>query len=300
LAFITGPSGSGKTAIALLTVRDCLLKRDVFPVYWRVSSTGLTLTQETDVGQIVAEALLAYIAVEPIAFLEQEVEGKAAIAHLLGYFIGTGAELALRLHQAGLPRIGIGSEMLKEIKRLTRGISSRSSPGPEELLRLLSEARPCGDYTVILLDVQAKGKKANPEDGLRALWRLAATLERRAVFIKAFLPAELFAEPVRRLGEVVPIKRLRVAWPGEALEQMLKNRLAFFETDSLSQWCVPWEKDLKLDERLVQRATGSPRRLMELGNALLERIGEKARLGEEEKRLTGQDLDELLGEYYEQ
>jgi len=290
-ALVVGPSGSGKTATALLFVLDALRKRDTFPVYWRSSSTKLVSMRVANVAQAIAQTLLSHMAVEPTAFREHEIEGKAAIAHLVARYLGTGADLALRFYQAGLPQVGTGHQVMEEIGALVRDVSFDTSIGEDELLMLLAEARLYGfPHTTVLLDVQTDDAQGRTVSNacLSSFLGLLTTLERRGVFVKAFLPAEAFEEPLQRLGEGVTVEQIRLAWSPDELRQMLSNRLALFDYDSLVQWCVPGGVDLKPDERLVKRAAGSPRRLVELGNALLQRIG---RTG---SKLTAYGLNQAL------
>ncbi len=289
---LSGPSGSGKTGVALLSVRTSLLGRHSFPVYCRPAVGELPGWRLEDVARATARTLLRYLAVTPSAFLQREIEGKAAIAYLLARFVGAGADLVPHFQRAGLPSVGPGRQMLAELEPLTQSASASLSLGEGDLLMLLGEARPHGfSHMTIWLDVQVGEDQqgATCDDGLSVLLGLLTTLERRGVLVKAFLPAEVFKKPLRHLGKKAPVEPIPLEWSGDELRHLLVRRLARFGYDSLAAWCIPGETVPDADQRLVERANGSLRRLMELGNALLRRIGQRG------NKLTAADLDQVLG-----
>jgi hypothetical protein len=290
-ALVRGPSGSGKTAIALLLVQDSLRELEAFPVYWRLPAMALPLVQLEDVARIIARMLSSYIAAKPAAFLNHEIEGKAALAHLLGRYIGTGADLTLHFYQAGLPKVGAGREVLTEIEALLQDVSLDEPLDKSELPGLLAGSRPHGFLcTMLLLDVQAGvGKEgtsfSNTDEA--SFFELVTTLERRDIFVKAFIPTEVFEIWSEK---EIPVEKFELTWLPRELKELLINRLTYpdFRYDTLAAWCVPGQGNLRPDERLVECANGSPARLLALGNALLGCIGRKG------DKLTAQDLQAVL------
>jgi hypothetical protein len=286
-AIISGRQGHGKTTAALLYMLNSLQVRDTFPVYWRPGVAEFLSLHIPDIAGMVAEALLTYLALLPTTFCNQNVEGRAAIAYLLTRRFGAGAELARRFYQAGLPRTGAGDRLLEEMEALTRGSAPSASVSEGELLVLLSRGRPAAfPHTTLLLDVQVE-KQRIPSVILSQLLELFEILGRRGVFVKAFLPAEIFEKPLRSLKMPVTPQQVCLEWPEDELRSILTIRLRHFRYDSLNQWCLPTELCPDVDQFVVRAARGSPRRLMELGNALLARIGEKG------SKLTGDDLTQM-------
>ncbi len=286
-ALILGRQGYGKTTTALLYMLNSLQLRDTFPVYWRPGVAEFLSLHIQDVAGMVAEALLTYLAALPTTFCNQNVEGRAAIAYLLTRRFGAGAGLAWRFYQAGLPRTGAGDRLLEEIEALTRGSAPPASLSEGELLVLLSKGRPAAfPHTTLLLDVQTERQRVS-RAGLSQLFELFELLGRRGVFVKSFLPAEIFEKPLRSLKMPVTPEQVCLEWPEDELRSILTIRLRHFGYDSLNQWCLPTESCPDVDGFVVRAARGSPHRLIELGNALLARIGEKG------SKLTGDDLTQM-------
>ncbi|HID63141.1 MAG TPA: hypothetical protein EYP49_10435 [Anaerolineae bacterium] len=295
-ALLVGATGSGKTATALLLAYDSLRDRDGFPVYCLVTSGAFELDE---IARILAQTLLHYLAVAPAGFLKRGVAGESAIAHLLARYARP--NLALHFHQAGLPLTGNGAKMLRELEALTGDSSSQEPLSDDELLALLSEARPHSfEYTMILLDVQEQtsiGEAAASDVCLGSLLDLSEALARIGVFVKTFLP-NVFQEHWDHHSSQ-PLIALQ--WPDDYIYRLLEERLKFVDgladwydpksetTSLLRAWCDPKEGELSPDSRLVSAAQSTPGGLMRKGNELLRRIGQT------QHRLTAQDLDEILG-----
>jgi len=283
-ALLGGASGSGKTATALLLAYDSLRGQDAFPVYYPATPGTFKFDE---IAQVMAKTLLHYLAVTPTGFLKRGVAGKAAIAHLLARYACP--NLALRFHRAGLPLAGDGAKMLQEVETLIQGSSFQEPLSDDGLLALLSEAYPRGfRYTTILLDVQEQtdeGKAAPSDACLRSLFGLSDALARSGVFVKAFLP-DTFWESGGQQSNQQP---RALQWSDTDLRRLLGSRLARFGDDTLAAWCDPREGDLSPDSHLVSAAHGTPGGLSNKGNELLRRTGQRQR------RLTAQDLDEILG-----
>lgn len=288
-AMVIGAAGSGKTATALLLVYDSLRSHDRFPVYYPVELVATKLSAQLDgVARALSKTLLNYLAVRPREFLKRDVAGRAVIAHLFGRYIGTGNYLALLLHEAGLPEVGDGLEMLEGIERLAKDASFTTSLNDSEVLVRMSEAYPQGfQHALVLMDVQQHGSNGAvvTAEFVDTLLDLRNRLARVGVVVKIFLP-DLFQGLLPEAG-VQPSVRLE--WGDEELLELLKNRLAKFGDDSLAAWCDPEARSRSPDERLVNAAQGTPGGLIEKGNELLRRIGQTQRL------LTEEDLSEILG-----
>ena len=285
-ALLVGGPGSGKTATALLLAYDNLQRHDAFPVYYPATPDALRLD---DLAQVLAQTLPRYLVIVPAGFLKRAVAGRSAIAHLLARYVSP--NLALCFHQAGLPSTG-EDKLLREIEDLTHGCSFQKPLTDNELLALLSEARPRGfQYTIMLLDVQRQtdeGENTSSEQCLQSLLDLSDALARVCVFIKIFLP-DTFQKSLRRAQ--LPLEPTQLQWSNDDLFRLLKNRLKQFGDETLVAWCDPREGYLSPDSRLVRAAQGTPGGLIRKGNELLRRIGQT------QHRLTVDDLDDVLGYY---
>lgn len=286
-------AGAGRTATALLFVHDSLRDHDLFPVYCPFGPEASTLRAQMEgVALASARTLLNYLAVKPKEFLECGVARRAAIVHLLERYIGTGGNLTLFLHQAGLPQVGDGLQMLEEMGRLTKDTPIATSLTVDELSVLISEAYPHGfQHVLILLDVQqiGNGETEVSIEYLRSLLDLMDRFTWVGVIVKILLPGA-FLKPLLELDNQLTVHPILLEWL-EALRQLLKNRLAQFGDDTLAVWCDREARSLSLspDERLINTAKGTPRGLIKKGNELLRRIGQSGCL------LTPTDLDEILG-----
>jgi hypothetical protein len=289
---IAGAPGSGKTATALLLAYEGLRDRDAFPIYYPVTwgeASLLPSLQLDKIAQVYVRTLLGYLASTPRAFLEQKGACKAAIAHLLARYIGNDTYLALRLHQAGLPHMGDGARILREIESLIQGGSFQKPLADDELLVLLGGACPYGfRYMMLLLDVQERasvGEVVSSDACLRRLIGLIDILARIGIFVKAFLPDVT----LDRLGGQLSVKPLLLEWSDSDLLGLLERRLTRLGIDSLAAWCDPEARALSPDSWLVSAAQGTPGGLIRKGNELLRCIGQNHR------HLTAQDLDDILG-----
>lgn len=282
-----GSSGSGKTASALLTVYDNFKKgKNGFPVYFPIT---YSIPELNEVAKVTAKTLLHYLAAVPAAFLKCSTDKRSAIAHLLVRYMHP--KLTLRFHQAGLPRGGEGSKVLKEIEGLTQKSSFQDPLADYDLLALLSQARPRSfRYSIVLLDVQEKVD----ETGVATLFKMSDALARGGVFVKSFLPdTSLVREQIDQLS----IEPIELHWSDDLLLELLGNYLQNFGDDSLAAWCDPElrarglapENFLSPDERLVRAAEGTPGGLIRKGNELLCCIGQN------QHALTASDLDDILG-----
>jgi hypothetical protein len=286
-ALLIGPSGSGKTATALLLAYDSLVvgAGDSFPVYFPAS---LDILELDEIARVLAKILLHYLAVAPTDFLRCKMSGKAAIARLLARYVH--GDLKLQFHQAGLPRVGKGPKMIQEIENLIQDVSFQEPLPDEELLYLLSRARPHSfQSTTILLDVQkAESNETASDVSFGALLDLVDMLARGGVFVKAFFP-DTFQDSLRQRAGPLSIEIKPLQWEDDDLLRLLKTRMMKFRDETLAAWCDPGEGDLSPNARLIGAAQGTPGDLIRKGNELLRRIGQN------ERRLTARDLDEILG-----
>jgi hypothetical protein len=113
-------------------------------------------------------------------------------------------------------------------------------------------------------------------------------LARGGVFVKAFFP-DTFQDSLRQRAGPLSIEIKPLQWEDDDLLRLLKTRMMKFRDETLAAWCDPGKGDLSPNARLIGAAQGTPGDLIRKGNELLRRIGQN------ERRLTARDLDEILG-----
>ena len=293
-ALLAGDSGSGRTATALLLAYDALHDlnvRDAFPVYYPATFDALELV---NIASMAARTLLHYLAVAPAGFLRQGTGGRAAIANLLALYAAP--NLTQQLHLAGLPFTEDGIETQKIIEDLAEGSSFQGSVPDDELLSWLSKARPHDfRYTMILLDLQEQADQEDNETTdayLKSLNDLSNTLARVGIFVKAFLPHTLQASLRKYSGEL-STESIELQWSEEYLATLLKKYLEPLQNESWTEWFDRRDFDeddwALVGKRLFEAAQGTPAGLIQVGNELLQRIGEEQRL------LRLQDFNMIVG-----
>ncbi len=285
---VVGEQGSGKSAYALLLIREALLSRVTFPIYCVGLPALPARTAQLDgLVNALAQTLLRFIAARPQFFNKQSIAGRSAMVDLWGRYIGAHQILTLRLQQAGLAPIGVGEEVLKEVTRLIPEVGLPDSSDVTHLLALLTNARPrefTSTFMVLDLPNQVLDHCASVIAQLKALLELTQPLAHCNVFLKVFLPKALLPA----LKDMSSLDQVTLDWSVSDLRDLILMRMANVHESSLSALCDPKEGNLDPDERLAKAAQGSPRRLIQLGNELL------ARVGKQQRQLARQDLDEIL------
>ncbi|MBC7226175.1 MAG: hypothetical protein H5T61_02960 [Thermoflexales bacterium] len=272
--FVTVPGG-GRTAAALLLAYDVLDRQTAFPVYCRVAALPLSLD---NLARWTAQAIARYVALSPSALTKCPYSARQAIKRLLSGYLPV--DPLIYLQEAGLSSAGEGGKVQEEFKAYPAGLS-KSTLSQADLLRLLDEARPA-DFprTLVLLDVQGI---METEDAILSFYAFKDVLVQTGVSFQVFVAASP-ATSLWKYGE-------SLEWSDEDLRALLQRRLGRLTSEeTLDAWCDlrVWE-GLAAEERLIAASGHSPRQLISLGNALLRRIGETGR------RLTPEDLDEVLG-----
>ncbi len=265
--------GGGRTTMALLLAHDLLQSKEAFPVYWKPASVEMS---PNHLVQAIAQALVNYIALRPSVYISSAHSARTAIARLLN---GCFADPLDALRRAGLPAVGEGQRVLRELESLLDTLRFSRPLLPNDYLPLLNDARLSEfPHTLVLLDIQQ-------EPGESALWHILTLMDplaRTGVFLKVFLPVSPNTE---HLGE-------RILWSGEDLKELLSRRFALLGPgETLEAWCElkKW-RELPPDDRLIAAARGNPAALIRLGNRLLSRIGQTGH------RLTPDDVQLVLEE----
>jgi len=285
---VLGGPGSGKTATALLLAYDCQFpssrprREGTLPVYFLPYESPLPSSGKAScrylldqIARSVAEALLQVIAKHPYLFTEQHPAGQAAVASLWVACLGKGllGNLGPHLLRAGLREEGAGRKVWQEVRKLA---GAAIMPDEMALLELLGEARPAGfQQTEILMDWGVEpdaARSAAIARSMEAFLRIVPALAARGVYVKAFLPRACKPAPERGYG--VPV--IELSWTEEDLKGMLRCRLNYAGIEKLREVYIvdPAALHPDPDEYLVQRAKGSPRTLIRLGNQMVSRVEE--------------------------
>lgn len=284
---IVGKHGAGKTALALYTIRNSIEHKTAFPIYVPDFPNEPTPYAQLDnFARAMARTLLHFLAFYPRSFLEQDIASQSAMTHLLGLYIGTGSNLALQLQKAGLESIAEGKRMFQELERLLSNISL-ARPPDDELITLLSAARPSGfPCTIILVDLPEVSETTIKTlgDTARALLDLLSAFHGEPIYLKMLLPDALSA--LAPNNDVI-----RLVWSEERLRTLLRNRLGILGAKSLNAWCDPEAAQSDPDQSMIQAAQGLPGRLIHLGNELLAQLASHP----DYPKITAQDLDKVLG-----
>ncbi|MFO3796571.1 MAG: hypothetical protein ACK8QZ_04710, partial [Anaerolineales bacterium] len=274
-ALIFGAAGSGRTAAALLLFYKCTHppadpeEGAVFPIWLEMDHWPETSDAWLEIlGRAVARTLLQVYKQDPYTLFEGP--NGAAIAQLFSCCLRQGPlEINFR-------RAGVAGEMLDyllgEIEAHTGTVLAETTE-LATLRDLIGWARP-GDLrsTYIIVDVPNLHRSvdwARRNYSLALLMELAGPLMTRNVNLKLFLPdiVQHYLQPCW------PLEALSLEWSERDLRTMLEQRLRTASegnVESLSGICSAQKYPPDPDTWLVQSAKGSPRRLVQLGNQMLQ------------------------------
>lgn len=283
-ALVLGAPGFGRTAAALLLHRKCLTppgnpeEAGIFPVWlemvaWPSSPEGWL----ERLGRVITETILQVCGQDPYA-LFSSAEVSNVIAYLFAWYFGPAASVEARLRRQGLPESALGY-VLGEIEIYTGRLSVERSD-LTTLWELIGRARPAHlKATYVLLDVPTfQPTDADPRiKSLAALIEMAGPLARRGIHIKLFLPEEAG----KLLLGSCPVQPIFLQkWPEEDLREMLQKRLEQSSEGTVDTLKIIFSSHHSYppdpDTWLVRSAEGSPRRLVQLGNQMLQEAWKKS------------------------
>jgi hypothetical protein len=296
-----GESGSGRTAAALLLAFYCEdpptspREGDAFPVYWpMLRETSCEIDPYTCVvsaTEAAAQSVLEYVACRPDGFLDLDEPGRYGVTRLLSVWSGSRDQLETELRRVG-PSSEAKERLIREITTLYQPASYGLDTG--RIPDLLANALPTGFGSMyLILDLHSSPSSYSSStlaESLRPLLHLAVPLAIKGVYLKFFLPKNLRSQlNLRAACEMVLLE-----WGEEDLANMLDKRIQAAGGNDMMDLCLPdVAREPVPDLRLVQAADGSPRRLVILGNELLEKAAQQA--SEEEWRLSAELVDSILG-----
>lgn len=271
---VVGPVGSGKTATALLLAHDWFRRNEVFPVY-AVTAPPVLPTARAALEQLaglLADVLVEFLARDPTVLDESSLPQQAAMARLLLQWLGPRERLVSRFAVAGLScEQGIGHSLISTVESLVgQGtLESRST----DLFHLLGRARPDRrQATVFLLEPLPGQSWRDTAQRIRSLLDLAIPLSRVGVYLKIFLPEGI--EPLIDWESAI----VQIVWSPGDLVKIIEERLHLSGVESLMARMTIEARHQRPDinDFLSNLAQGSPRRLIQLGNQLLEQVGQGA------------------------
>lgn len=268
---VIAPYGAGKTAAALRLAFECGYppsnpdRQGVFPVYYRLRLTG---EQDRAVLLPLARAtvrqLLRYLSVRPEKWFDQPLPRRETIQDLIAC-VYANTPLVLQRSIARLPP-AVRQELSPPALRERLPWTSLSD---DLMLDLLPDTRPIGfDAYEWLVDVPGSLERLLPDDLPGLLCRLLSLTAHLApinVRLKLFLSPDM----ANLLGHMPGIDRVELKWTSGLLKSMLETRIKRAGGDSLVALCKPGEGE-RIQTRLIRAAKGSPRRLVQLGNAMLD------------------------------
>ncbi len=281
-SWIWGPPGCGRTALAF---QFCLQRRQArpgseqsfFTIYSRVQvPPGNLDAWWTSVCTGLGRGVLEFLAINPYGLLAYPQEQQALMTRVIRslYPNSTLLEQELALIQASWNR---------DLKPPSSAIDLDRGAGLW-LKQKLIDAQPLADFTA---QTAQRWLPLLKPDGFNALYLLLET--DRPLDPALATATETWGKTWELQGVYLKLLEKRptapaVSWPTLALQVDLKAILvkrlgASADSDSLQMLCDPGMADP--DEALIRAANGSPRRLVELGQALFD-VWEKS----DERRLN--------------
>jgi hypothetical protein len=293
---ITGAPGTGKTATALMLAYDCghppanPRMAGTFPVYF-APRLARTISQENHstlylLVRATAREILAYLSLRPEGLFDLPPARRDTLRHFLT-LVYAGSETWLSLELERLP-----AEVQKALALLPL-LKSRTQPLrllDEEWLDFLPEVLPAGfNHYLWLVDTPDHVISFSPETlsiDLSQLMDWAIYLSSFSIYLKLFISEQ----KLERLATPAGLRIVRLEWQDKDLKQMLSDRVHQAGVDSLMALCGP-NVETDCEEKLIKTAQGSPRRLIKLGNALIESASDRA---PKDPQLTWQDFEGAL------
>ncbi len=272
---VTGAPGVGKTATALMLAYDCghppanPRTAGTFPVYCapRLASTTTQKGRSTlyPLVRTTTRELLTYLSLRPEGLLNLPTYRRDAIRRLLT-LVYAGSEALLSFELGRLP---ITVQKALALTPPLKGMDQPPHLHDEEWLALLPETLPAGfDHYLWLVDAPDHVIPDLPDTlsiNLSQLMDWAIYLPSIDIHLKLFISEQ----KLERLTIPAGIYIVHLEWKDKDLKQMLDDRVRQAGVDSLMALCGP-SVETNCEEKLIQAAQSSPRRLIQLGNALIE------------------------------
>jgi hypothetical protein len=279
--WLSSSAGSGRTTLALLLAYYCYepicqpREPYTFPVYLVPTAPGSITDTREWLGQLAlatSRALIRYLAVKPLHFLDLPVSRQQTIARLLLTCLGTSKQLASAFHDTGLDRTE--GNLVKTMSQWNLDIHAVSSLGQQDWLDLLKGTLPEGferSYIMIDFPSSVTGSWNNPA-ALEALLNLPELLHPLNIYLKVFAPQKLIEQ---REHIARGYKCINLRWSEEQRANLLSQRLQqagragpAAGRDSLDALCDVGAQGSEVDKYLIESAQ-TPRDVIHWGNRLL-------------------------------
>ncbi|GAB4560262.1 MAG: hypothetical protein Kow0047_06760 [Anaerolineae bacterium] len=289
---VFGAPGTGKTASAMLLAQSSAdpprpFKEGCFPI-WPVEGYRLDAPMDHESWLECVERATAACLVRLVAGNLWLIGDERFVRHFVGlgawcYGSVTGLISALAAEGAA-PII-----FAQRLQGAASDLDHRCLPMTGRM-RWLREAIPPGlDYAYLIIDLQVppgvSSFSAQAISSTRALLDLSEKLVPYGIYLKAFVPLEL--KPHLRVDG--GWDTIDLTWSMEDMRELLDNRWKQASEEpgaAFEAACKPGAAD-----RFISLAAGNPRRLIENGNRLLQRLGQEKR-----STVALSDLDALEGD----
>jgi len=277
---VIGAPGAGKTAAALMLAYGCghppanPHRPGTFPVYYPLRLVTAHVQDASSalspLVQTTAREILRYLSLRPKGLSDLPSFSQDAMRYFLTLAYA-GSESLLAAEVERLP-----PSLQKRL--LSRSLSESLSQSPrlldQDWLDLLPGALPAGfERYEWLVDVPDRISALLPDKlpgVLNQLIDLAIPLAVIGIHLKLFVSDEVAGI----LGDMAGLDVVPLRWQDKDLKLMLEHRIRQAGGDSLMAFCGP-EVGPDLETHLIQAAQGSPRRLVQLGNALLKSAAQR-------------------------
>lgn len=280
MAISFGATGSGKTACARLLAYSCIHpesgppEANTYPVLHTIPFAAENEKLNDDLpkyfASILARSLAPFFVRNVNQFLMLHDSAKLAIALCLLHGFGSTERVNTQLRLRGTKDSEERKQFLSEIVSLIQDISPSNFSG-DEWLDIFSNARPhTFEQTYLIVDVSGKdGQDAIAlAEQVQSMIEYWMTPKVSNFYLKLLLPDSI--QPYLKMPSNVVTCKLE--WPDAKLQEMLswrmrnKNGHQFHFNELFDEDAKPADP-AKL---LVEAAKGSPRRLIRIGNRLLE------------------------------
>ena len=285
---VYGADGVGKTAAALLLAAggpdNQPFDKDAFPVMPTTANhLGLPMTSMDwldVVSAAFARCQIRFLNINPYMLFVHERYRQAVLRLLVQHYGGiVGAVDAFPRESRG----GIALRLAAEQEPLAAQFITLSF---KERIALLNQTIPPDlKYAYVIVDQDLPDRDPlSPTviDNLRYLMFLAPRLANKDIYLKIYLPREIRQD----LQEMNWLHDCELVWRPEHLRTLLDNRFSAFGANFAS---ISEPGDL--EDLFIDLCIDSPRRMVRLGNRLLEKMGKAKRW-----RATEEDIREAAEE----
>lgn len=308
--FIYGPPGSGKSTLRLTFEAECRTVLDgTLAVNYTLGENvdapfnaeehGQRLARTMAIDLVLAiieqfNPVLPFPSSEQIELLSQQIQiGGRALKRLLHILLekdesemldstwGLSAEWK-NIGKAPVKYVPATKELktLLRIMQATTKANIKRATGWDLFEQALRTAQMWGFNRFFILVDGVDAKQREPKDMMaliEPLLELIGQIEHRKLFFKFFLPPDLKTEVEKLFSSknlhFIPYLSIMIEWNDEALRQVLRQRFLSASPRSglvytgLNSLATP---DFDLERHLIKQAKGSPRRLLNLVNDLID------------------------------